>query len=132
MILRPGRVLYSKTVANLRIPERYRYGLAKIAGLSGAEFWRLFAALKSCPPFIETAEIVTYITRAAPEIDAGDVEKIIGSVSSLRSVQVDVGIAIGHAILNCGILLLRLEPRCCAVALREFPPFAFSVRLQRN
>ena len=87
-------------------------------------------SLDDGPPVDEASAI-------SERFDAGSHPRACSRVARVRIKTADCGalsptVSIGHAIFNCGILFLRLEPRCCAVALREFPPLAFSVRLQRN
>jgi hypothetical protein len=90
-------------VASLKIPERYRDGLTKIASLPDVVFEGFFAALKGCPPsYVKTADVTAYVAKAAPGVTASDAKKMVSAVLSLQSVRLDAEVPVQRVVSDVG------------------------------
>lgn len=76
-------------MASLRIPERYRPGLAKLRSLEDESFDRLLAALQSSPQVARIEDISDDLSHKVPEIPKEDLNKMMAMLSSLYFVRVD-------------------------------------------
>jgi hypothetical protein len=81
-------------LANLRIPEKYKLGLAKLRSLSDESFNKLVAALERCPPMIKAEDISNRLAPSIPEIPVHDIESIVRATSSLYFLRIDVGVSV--------------------------------------
>ena len=76
-----------KDVGALRIPVRFRGGVASIAGLSESSFSDLVSALKGAPQAKTAADLALEIEGQVPSLPQSKSEEIIASLSSMQGVQ---------------------------------------------
>lgn len=81
-------------MASLRIPEKYKSGLAAISSLPDSHFGKLLRAVEDCPAFVTVADIAAHVAQSVPEIDGNEVERILSSLCSLYTVRIDIGITV--------------------------------------
>jgi hypothetical protein len=74
-------------VGTLRIPERFRAGVAAIADLTDASFNDLVQALKSSATAKTAGELSLKIADQVPSLPINSTEKIIAAISAMQSVQ---------------------------------------------
>ena len=76
-------------LADLRIPERFRGGLLRLAKLPDATYEEILAALNRAPTsFTTNRELVVWIGSEIPDIPASDLRMIVESLTSLYRLRV--------------------------------------------
>jgi hypothetical protein len=71
------------SVARLRVPERFRAGIASIGNLTEEAFQQLFNALKKAPEFNDASELLAWISDETPAIRAASREPILAAMTSM-------------------------------------------------
>jgi hypothetical protein len=81
-------ILKGGQLAFLRVPARYRDGIAILAALNNTSFSEVYTALKNAPTELPTyAELATKVEGEIKALNAGDVAKLIGMLTSLYRVR---------------------------------------------
>jgi hypothetical protein len=78
---------WESALANLRIPERFRIGVAEIATLTDGSFTDLVAALKDSGLSNTAADLASKIEDAVPSISLSDREAMIAAISAMQGVM---------------------------------------------
>jgi hypothetical protein len=76
-------------LADLKIPERFRSGLLRLAKLPDAGYEELLAALNRAPSsFTTNRELAVWISSEVPGVSGSDIRMIVESLTSLYRVRV--------------------------------------------
>jgi hypothetical protein len=78
---------------SLRIPERFRAGILRIAQLPQTGFEQLLAALQKAPSCKDLRELLAWIGDETPTLTDGDRKQIIGCLVEMLRVQQNSGVS---------------------------------------
>jgi hypothetical protein len=80
-------------VPSLKVPERFRAGIAKIGELSEAAYSELLESLKQAPPCENPDELGAWISERTRSITDADRRRIVTALSSMFRVQRNSGVS---------------------------------------
>lgn len=74
-------------MAELRVPDRFKSGIARVADLTQDGFDQLLAALKKAPSFKDVRELLAWIGSETPSVGKADLELMMNALVPMFRVQ---------------------------------------------